>query len=64
MLIVCLIKEHVFSIVSLRSVLFKDAFSANAVLLAQPLPKFVADWGKVLDEDMTYFGFRTGPLAV
>ena len=43
MLIVSLIEEHVFSVITLSCVLLEDSFSANSVLLAELLPEFVSN---------------------
>ena len=43
MLIVSLIEEDIFSIISLSGILFQNAFPADSVLLAKLFPKLVAD---------------------
>ena len=42
-LVVSLIEENVFAVVALSGVLFENALSADAVLHAQLLPKFVSN---------------------
>ena len=42
-LIVSLIEEHVFPIVALRRILFKNSFATDAVFNAQLLPKLIAN---------------------
>ena len=44
MLIVSLIEEDIFTVVALRGVLFKDAFTTDAVLSAKLLPKLVSNY--------------------
>lgn len=44
MLVIRLVEEHIFAVVSLRRVLFQDAFSADTVLHAQLLPELVTDY--------------------
>ena len=44
MLIISLIEEHIFTIVAISCVFFKDTLTTNAVLKTQLLPKFVADY--------------------
>ena len=43
MLVVCLVKEHIFAIIALCRIFLKNALSANSVLMAQLFPKLVAD---------------------
>ena len=42
-LIVCLVKEHILSIVPLRRILLQHTISADPMLRAQLLPKLVSD---------------------
>ena len=42
-LIVSLVEEHVFPVVTLSRVLLKDAFPADPMLHAELLPEFVSD---------------------
>ena len=43
MLIISLIEEHIFTIVAISCIFFKDALTTNAMFKTQLLPKFVAD---------------------
>ena len=43
-LIVRLIEEHIFPIVSLSGILFENSLSADTVLRAELLPEFVTDY--------------------
>jgi hypothetical protein len=43
MLIISLVKEHIFSIFALGGVGLKDAIGGDTVLSAQLLPEFVTD---------------------
>ena len=49
MLIICLVEEDIFSIISLSSVLFEDALPADTMLVAQLLPEFVTNYTLLLD---------------
>ena len=76
-LVVSLVEEDIFSVVSLRRVLLEDAFAADAVLLAKLLPKLVADCHHKVNSSCqhrdyetrqnralsAYFDCRTGRLA-
>ena len=43
-LVIRLVEEHIFAVVSLSRVLFQNTFSANTVLHAQLLPELVTDY--------------------
>ena len=49
-LVVRLVEEDIFSVVALRGVLLQDALSADAVLLAQLLPKLVANYRQATNQ--------------
>ena len=44
MLIIRLIEEDIFTIIALSGILFKNALSGDAMLVAQLLPKLVANF--------------------
>ena len=63
MLVVCLVEEDIFSVISLRGVLFKNTVSRDTVLHAELLPEFVTNY-TTISKTKTYSGYRTGPLEV
>ena len=46
MLIIRLIEEDIFTIIALSGILFKNALSGDAMLVAQLLPKLVANYSQ------------------
>jgi len=44
MLVVSLVEEHIFAVVSLGGVFFKNTVAANAMLHAKLLPELVANY--------------------
>ena len=63
MLIVCLVEENIFSVISLRGVLLKNTVSRDTVLHTELLPKFVTNY-TAMTKTKAYFGYRTDPLEV
>jgi len=67
MLVVGLIEEDIFSIVSLSRVLFENTLSADTVLHAQLLPELVSNCDRQYTRSEsggdTYSDFHTSPLG-
>lgn len=72
MFIVSLIEEDIFAIIALCGILLEDALIANTVLLAQSLPKLIANCTSklvstllnILNALLTYSGYHIGQLVV
>jgi hypothetical protein len=62
-LIVCLVEENIFSVISLRGVLLKNTVSRDTVLHTELLPEFVTNY-TTMTKTKAYFGYRTDPLEV